>query len=119
MARKTEIIELDKDFPFTIFHGKGFASEKEAYSHNHFCLEINYVDADGGTYYIGAEKYPIKKGDVFIINNYEYHYAINESGRMELFVIVFNPDFVWNSEQIDYQYINFFYEWKDGLNTPA
>lgn len=115
MNYKTEIIRLDKDFPFTIFHGTGFQNKESAYWHNHYCLEINYAVSDGGKYYIGNEVYPIKKGDIFIINNYEYHYAINENGKMELLIFVFNPDFVWQNEQLDYQYIRAFYEWKDGF----
>ena len=115
MERITETISLDKDFPFTIFDGKGFSSKDKAYIHNHYCLEINYVLQGNGTYFIGDEKYPVRKGDVFIINNYEYHYAVNEDGKLQLIVIVFNPDFVWNNEQFDYQYIKAFYEWKDGF----
>ncbi len=111
----TEKILLDNDFPFEIYDGVGFRSVKEAYSHNHYCLELNFCITAGGTYFIGDNSYPIKQGDMFIINNYEYHYAINETSKMELMVVVFNPDLVWNNELMDFRYIKAFYEWKDGF----
>lgn len=115
----TEVIRLDKNFPFAIYDGKGFSNDAvrngKIYMHKHYCLEINFVLSDGGTYYIGENAYPIRKNDIFIINNYEYHYAVNETGKMELMVIVFDPDLVWTNEQIDFQYLKTFYECKVGF----
>lgn len=115
----TELFRLDKSFPFTIFKGKGFSSETvkngKAYMHNHYCLELNLALSSGGVYYIGDSTYPINKNDVFIINNYEYHYAANTTDEMELMVIIFDPELVWQNEKMDYLYIKAFYEWKDGF----
>lgn len=119
MEQKTEIVHLDNDFPFAIYKGRGFSpkdcQEGNAFWHNHHCLEINYVLSPGGTYFIGDDSYPIQDCDIFIINNYEYHYAVNEGSDMELFIIVFDPDLVWQDEQMDFQYIRAFYEWKEGF----
>lgn len=115
----TEEFKLDKKFPFTAFKGKGFSAEAvrsgRVYMHNHYCLEINLALSSGGTYYIGENSYPINKGDIFIINNYEYHYAANDSDEMELLVIIFDPELVWQNEEMDYLYIKAFYEWKDSF----
>ncbi|MBP1560266.1 MAG: hypothetical protein J6C96_03350, partial [Oscillospiraceae bacterium] len=115
----TEVFKLDKKFPFTVFKGKGFSAEAvkngKVYMHNHYCLEINLALSSGGTYYIGDSSYPINKSDIFVINNYEYHYAANISDDMELMVIIFDPELVWQNEEMDYLYIKAFYEWKDGF----
>jgi AraC-like DNA-binding protein len=119
MEYKTELIRLNKDFPFAMFDGKGFTSKEyengTMFMHNHYCLEINYAVSSGGTYYIGDNSYLIEKNDIFIINNYEYHSALNTSEDMMLKVIVFDPDLVWQNEEMDYQYIKAFYEWKDNF----
>lgn len=119
MKAITEIIKLNQEFPFEIFRGVGFSQKDiasgNAYWHNHACLELNYILSPGGTYYIGDETYPICKDDIFIINNYEYHYATNDNGNMEMMVIVFDPNLVWQNDQLDFQYIKAFYEWKDGF----
>lgn len=119
MIYLTEAFPLDKKFPFTVFKGKGFSAEAvkngNVYMHNHYCLEINLALSSGGTYYIGDSSYPINKNDIFIINNYEYHYAANFTDEMELMVIIFDPELVWRNEEMDYLYIKAFYEQKDGF----
>lgn len=119
MKHLTEVFRLDKKFPFTVFKGKGFSAEDvkngNVYMHNHYCLEINLALSLGGTYYIGDNSYPINENDIFIINNYEYHYAANENDQMELMVIIFDPELVWQNEAMDYLYIKAFYEWKNGF----
>lgn len=110
---------IEKNFPFYIYRGKRFTlddyNQGKAWMHNHHSLEINFVRNGGGTYYIGENRYKIKTNDIFIINNHEYHMAINESGDMDLMVIVFDADLVWQNSEMDYQYIRAFYEWKDGF----
>lgn len=111
----SEVIKLDKDFPFAFYNGKGFSAEEfksgKAYMHNHFCLEVNYALSDG-IYYISDSEYPIQKGDIFIINNYEYHAALNSGTGVMMKIIVFDPALIWQNDSMDYQYIRAFYEWK-------
>lgn len=106
MEYLTEVFRLDKKFPFTGFKGKGFSSEAiksgNVYMHSHYCLEINLALSSGGTYHISDNSYAIKKNDIFIINNYEYHYAANENDQMELMVIFFDPELVWQNEAMDF-----------------
>lgn len=114
----TEALEIQEDFPLVVSIGSGFSREEEqsgrAVMHNHHSLEINYCLEGEGRYLIGDDQYPIFPGDVFIINNLEYHRAVNEDGRLKLLVIVFDADLVLlNSE--DYSYIRAFYEWKPGF----
>lgn len=114
----TEIILLDKEFPFFVGYGGGFSYQDEkddkVYMHNHHCLEINFCVAGNGQYIITDESYPILKDDIFIINNMEYHMARNLSGNLKLMVIGFNPELIL-AGSADYQYIRAFYEWKTGF----
>lgn len=115
----TENISLESsEFPFNIFNGSGHTESgtEPPYFHNHNCLELNYAVHGGGRYYIGDQVYEIKTGVFFIINNCEYHCAIND-GPLILKVIVFNPEMVWQSGagSMDYQYLKTFFEWKDNF----
>lgn len=115
MKHVTQIIPLEStEFPFRIFDGNG-CTENEVFLHNHDCLELNYVVRGTGTYLIGNNRYPIKQGDLFVINNCEYHIAVNQ-GDLLLKVIVFQADMVWQSNStLDYKYLQTFYEWKDNF----
>ncbi len=114
----TDIFLPDKDFPFAIQYGSGFSAEDEknqtAYMHNHHCLEINFCLSGNGQYIITDDTYPICRDDIFIINNSEYHMALNRSGDMRLMVIIFDPELILAGSD-DYQYIRAFFEWKDGF----
>ena len=114
----TEILTLDKDFPFAIYPGKGFTAEDEknqkTYMHNHHSLEINFCLSGEGQYVITDDEYPIRKDDIFIINNLEYHMTKNCSKDMQLMVIVFDPELILAGSS-DYQYIRAFFEWKTGF----
>lgn len=114
----TEALRLDKEIPFAVYNGTGFSNQDErdnkVYMHNHHSLEINFCVSGEGQYTITDENYPIKKDDIFIINNLEYHMAKNLSGDLKLMVIVFDPELIL-SESNDYQYVRAFYEWKTGF----
>jgi len=109
-------IPMGEELDFDIFDGLGHISEETGFMHNHDCLELNYVIKGGGDYHIGDQIYTIETGDLFIINNCEYHGAINISKEVLLKVIVFNPDIIWSSNsELDYQYLKTFFEWKDSF----
>lgn len=114
----TDVLVLDKDFPFAIYKSSGFShqaeKENKVYMHNHHCLEINFCLNGDGQYTIIDENYPILKDDIFIINNLEYHMARNLSGNLQLMVIVFDPELILEGSNA-YQYVRAFYEWKTGF----
>lgn len=118
MEYRTEVLHIDPQFPFAVYHGVGFApAEYEndiSYMHRHHSLEINYCLRGQGHYLIGEQVYPVEPGDLFIINDLEYHQAINNSGDMQLLVIVFDADLVLSGGS-DYALIRAFYEWKTGF----
>lgn len=115
MDYRTEVLHIDPQFPFAVYHGTGFspreAEQGNAYMHRHHSLEINYCMNGQGRYVIGDSIYDIAPGDLFIINNLEYHQAINVSGDVQLLVIVFDADLVLSGGE-DYALIRAFYEWK-------
>lgn len=113
----TQEIPLESaDFPFNIFDGNGWEQAREdAMVHNHDCLEINYAVSGNGIYIIGENEYQINTGDLFVINNSEYHVAFNQGGLV-LKVIVFNPNMVWQGyNTLDYKYLQTFFELKDSF----
>ena len=116
-----ELPGIEENFPFYIYQGKRFTLDDyqngRAWMHNHRCLEINFARNGGGTYYISDDRYPIRTNDIFILNNLEYHMAINESGDMELMVIIFDADLVWQNSEMDYLYIRAFYESKGAFKN--
>ncbi len=114
-----EQIITEKNFPFSIFNGSGFADSPQIQAggitlHKHDCLEINYTVRGEGVYIIGDKTYPIRQGDMFLINNSEYHAAVNRRDLL-LKVLVFDSDLVWQGNSMDYQYLKTFFEWKDGF----
>lgn len=119
MIYTTDHVIDPSEFPFDIFEGRGEpdATPPDALRlHNHRCLEINYVMQDGGCYLIGNQKYKLHTGDICIINNQEYHMAVNQGGLL-LKVIVFDPDLVWTGNQTDYLYLQAFFE-RSELDSP-
>ena len=79
--------------------------------HRHHSLEINYVLRGSGRYEIGDQIYPVERGDLFVINNLEYHQAVNESSDLLLMVLVFDSELVLSGGE-DYALVRAFYEWK-------
>lgn len=118
MNYRTSVLHVDPNFPFAVHRGKGFTVRQyengESYMHRHHSLEINYVLRGWGRYEIGDQVYPAQEGDLFIINDLEYHQAINESGELLLLVIVFDSELVFLGGE-DYALIRAFYEWKNGF----
>ena len=118
MDYRTELLHLDAHFPFAVYHGTGFSADDveagRTYMHRHHSLEINCCLQGQGRYVIGDTVYDIAPGDLFIINDLEYHQAINISGDMKLLVVVFDPDLVLSGGE-DYALIRAFYEWKTGF----
>ena len=118
MDYRTELLHLDAHFPFAVYHGTGFSADDlaagRAYMHRHHSLEINSCLRGQGRYIIGDRVYDVAPGDLFIINDLEYHQAINVSGDLQLLVIVFDTDLVLSGGE-DYALIRAFYEWKSGF----
>ena len=92
MDYRTDVLHIDKQFPFAVYHGVGYTLEEfekgKTHMHRHQSLEINYCLSGHGWYDIGEQSYEINKGDLFIINDLEYHQAVNKSGEMQLLIIV-------------------------------
>lgn len=94
-----EQLKLDARFPFALFR----TSQKQQFLHYHDCLELNLVESGEGCYVINGKKYPIKPGDIFVINNKEPHMAIHDADSekgLELMVLVFDVDLLWRNKGI-------------------
>ena len=106
----TQTIPVESDaFPFNVLDVK-FPSEVTPVIHDHYCMELTYVLEGTGEYYIAGKNYAIKKGDFLIINGHEYHGLMKNGGELEIAVIAFHPDMVWQgTNDMDYRYLQTFY----------
>ena len=115
MKYRTSVLRIDPKFPFAIYHGSGYTVQQydngQSWMHRHHSLEINYVLRGSGRYEIGDQIYPVERGDLFVINNLEYHQAVNESSDLLLMVLVFDSELVLSGGE-DYALVRAFYEWK-------
>lgn len=112
MIYTTDDVIRQGDFPFDIFEGSGEPADtppEHRRLHNHNCLEINLCLKESGCYLIGGERYELHTGDICIINNQEYHMAVNQGGLL-LKVLVFDPVLVWTGCKTDYLYLQAFFE---------
>lgn len=96
--------------------------------HTHHFLEISFVKTGTGTYKIENNTYNLMAGDVMVINNSELHGIFMEEGEYLINTVIhFEPEFIWNTLNIDmdYKFLQIFYEKGDGMynqldrNNPA
>ena len=88
-------MQADDDFPIECFRSCG----QQTIMHRHDCLELNYIESGNGYYIIEDKTYPIRAGDVFIINNQERHMVVDEK-QIFMQVIVFHPDWIREQKNI-------------------
>ncbi|MBQ8612430.1 MAG: helix-turn-helix domain-containing protein [Oscillospiraceae bacterium] len=107
----TEIALQKSDFPFdtAVTAGETVYPQQEEYVHNHDCLELIQVLHEGGYLLYDGSKYPLCRGDVWIINNRDYHMAFS-TGELQIRVIVFDTDLVWNTGGMDHEYLKAFFD---------
>lgn len=108
MDYRFEIFSLPEEFPFDIYYGKK-VEEKGLVLHYHDCLELNFVERDGGYNFIEDNKYELKAGDFYIMNNLDRHYAVTKED-MQMIVIVFNPSIVIKGGFSDNDYLKPFFK---------
>lgn len=77
--------------------------------HRHECFELNLIKSGEGSYKIGDADYVVMPGDIYVINNNEYHYSCSVCG-MKVLTIIFNTDFIWPNSSFDYEYLKPFLE---------
>ena len=96
MDIKEHLFNADS-IPFCIHSARGELDS--GYLHYHDCLEINYID---------GKRYQMTSGDIFLINNYEHHFAGRQE-HLNMKVLYFSPDFVWDHAPDTYGLIQAFY----------
>ena len=101
-------VPLPKDFPFDMYMVSSPMDVNNNFLHCHDCLEINYFLKGSGRNVIENVPYKVIPGDIYIINNYERHFAFPDANT-KMIVIVFNIDLIWQGSQFDYAYIKTFY----------
>jgi len=87
----------------------------------HHELEISWLKSGHGEYLIDSKTYEMQEGDIFVLNNIEYHRIINIDPRVEFVneVIMFDPRFVWalESNLFDARFLSIFFERKPSFKN--
>lgn len=110
-----------RPFPFELLHATGPANNMGSF-HWHDFMEISYVTRGTGRYEIEGKVFPVRAGDIVIINNVERH-RVTYDPVNPLFetVIHFAPRLIWSPDKgsFDHRYLTLFdYEGASFSNIP-
>jgi AraC-like DNA-binding protein len=87
----------------------------------HHELEISWLKSGSGEYLIDGKTYEMREGDIFVLNNIEFHQIVNIDPRYEFVneVIMFDPRFVWalESNLFDARFLSIFFERKPSFKN--
>jgi len=103
---RKETFLQNNSMPFSIFDARGDIDTH--FLHYHDCLEINFVIEGSGVNYIDDKKYVMQGGDLYLINNFEHHFALFQE-KLKMKVILFDPSYIWQNSSENYLYIAPFY----------
>ncbi|MCC2683623.1 MAG: AraC family transcriptional regulator [Paenibacillaceae bacterium] len=115
---------MKEDFPFFI-HQVSHGTKNTPALHRHDFVELVYVVRGQGSHVFEQEKYPIRAGDVFIINPGETHtYSFQEGERIEIINCLFLPGLIHDSllreleisQSMDYFYVHPFLDRSERFN---
>jgi AraC-like DNA-binding protein len=120
--KRRELRLRDPAFPFEAAHIGEPANNMEAF-HWHDFMELSYVEKGEGTYEVEGKTFPVRRGDIVVINNIERHRVRYRPGsRLYETVLHFTPEFIWSSrkDDFDYRYLKLFlYHGATFANKPA
>jgi AraC-like DNA-binding protein len=87
-------LEFPKDFPLRIYNSK--LKYDHTFLHAHDCLELCYGLEGKGITYINDTKFDTRPGDIFVLNNLDFHFSYSISGmeQARMLVIMFDPAFI-------------------------
>ena len=109
-TRKREWELKGRAFPFEAVHIDEPANNMSVF-HWHEFLELSYTMKGSGVYEIEGKTFPVRKGDIIIINNIERH-RVTYCPEDPLYetVIHFDPALIWSKENspFDYNYLRLF-----------
>lgn len=113
-------IKLNNDFPFDLVdmylqpH-----SNMDGWYHWHDCYEIAYIKSGTGTYYVENKAFPVKPGDIVIINDIEHHQLCVDDTIFNQINIVFRPSLILTGSKsgLDYDFISPFSNHDLGFNN--
>ena len=111
MKVKETTLKLSDDFPF---HINKTWMRKTEYRNDHYhwhdFFEITYILEGSGTAFINGQTFDLQKGDIIIFNKSEIH-GWSIENDLQLFVVVFSSDLIFNNQNsFDYEYLKFFAE---------
>lgn len=109
--------ELPADLPFAFMKAKGDIRTPRFF-HWHDCLELNWVSGGQGVNYIGDKEYALAPGQLYLINNIDRHITVT-SGNLDMKIVIFQPDFLWQVGPAQYEHLQPFYPSGPGASSLA
>lgn len=110
--------DVDPEFPFKVFEHITYGKSDRVHCHNF--LQIALCLEGRGKYVFSRKEYEVSKGDVFIVNSFESHYAESKLPETIKFLfIIFLPDLIVspNGTLFDFEYLSpFWYNHEDFCN---
>ncbi len=100
---------FDASFPMYIFPFTVVGNRDNMHWHQYF--EIGLCVEGQGKFVYMNKVYNVRKGDIFVSNNFENHVAISEGSDVtEYIFLIFMPEFIANphGRQFDLSYLSFF-----------
>jgi len=98
--------DFDQSFPIYVYNMIVDGNRDPMHWHQYF--EIGLCIDGSGKFIFMNKEYTVKKGDIFLANNFENHVAISESGeKTEYIFIFFMPSLIAdpNGRQLDLQFL--------------
>lgn len=98
--------DFDPTFPIYVYHMTVDGNRDPMHWHQYF--EIGLCIEGSGKFIFMNKEYSVKKGDVFLANNFENHVAISENGeKTEYIFVFFMPSLIAdpNGKQLDLQFL--------------
>ena len=116
--REARISSLRKEHSLLrLFYSRVDPGKRIYREHQHTEFEISLIKAGEGTYTVGARKYSIEPGDIFLFSSNEIHYItdIKDNCEMVLMNVHFEPRFIWSpgNDLFDAKFLKIFFARSD------
>ncbi|MBN1675607.1 MAG: helix-turn-helix transcriptional regulator [Kiritimatiellae bacterium] len=104
--------EFPEEFPF-LLASYSFPRDMPLTPNYHDYLEITYVHRGRGVFHVENKDYPIERGDVYIINNTEFHVVESKDPRqLKTVSLFFMPELIHSpgGPPLDFEFLRPFYD---------
>ena len=112
------ILELDKNIPVNV-RPVFFYIDYPVTQNYHDYLEISYLLHGKGELIIGNKEIPVKKGDLFLMNNVDLHRVISDpKEKVSIVTLYFLPEIIYKAgdDELNLNFLKIFYYRAENFN---